>query len=65
MTVKILAKDDTTLKNGSYFHVRTYRKSPSVVSVYMLGDFQGYRQVIPDGLKEYSVAEAKLVRSTK
>lgn len=59
---KILARDDNALKNGSYYHVRTYKKSPPVVSAYILGDFHGYGHTPPAGLREYTAADAKRIR---
>lgn len=62
MATKILARNDEALKNGSFWHVRTYKKKASVVSVFTLGDFQGYGHTPPAGLREYTAAEAKRVR---
>jgi len=62
MAVKILARDDNALKNGSYFHVCTYAKKAMVVSIYVLGDFHGYGQTLPTGLREYTPTEARRIR---
>lgn len=61
MATKILARDDQALKNGSYYHVRTYLRKAPVISHYILGDFQGYANASPAGLREYTNAEARRI----
>jgi len=62
MATKILARDDASLKNGSFWRVRTYAKKAPVVSAYILGDFHGYGHTPPSGLREYTAAEARRIR---
>lgn len=58
MTTVIHARDEDGLRNGSFYRQSIGKKS-STFSHYVNGDFMGWVQKIPAGLKTWSLREAK------
>lgn len=51
------AVGDEALKNGSFY----FRDEETLFARYILGDFDGYYQTIPEGLIGYSKSAAKQI----
>lgn len=62
MTTVIHARDEDAIRNGSYYRQQITTRtggSGGGISHYMSGDFMGWVQIVPQGLKTFSLKDAK------
>lgn len=58
MTTIIHAADEGALRNGSFYSQRIGKQS-STIARYINGDFMGWHQIIPAGLRTWPLKAAK------